>query len=687
MNSTLFMTADTVYYALAALTSLTLLTKAFLIWRGQLDLFLFILCAFSSSLWSITVLITGIESNTAILNFTEVLRYGTFLLFLYFVAFTKTSRAHGVALTHYKTPITLSLAGFILLIVSGILPVDTVNNVPASSEINNLGLLCLALSGFIILLLISRNLTTEQKLNAHYLILGMTLIFTYDVFCFSIHYIVDSWEHHLLAARGVITAIVSFIFIFTLKTNIWNQRVSVSHSTARHTTLLILSLCYLSLIVGVTYWIVESKANDRGLTLALVLIIASFFLVTLYTSEQKWAHIKVFLNKHFYNYKYEYREEWLRFIRTLSQGGPGAHLLETVIEALAQIVGSRGGLLWLRSDSGHYDLVTHSNFDPPDCKREANDASLARFLENWQWIIDLDEYEKDKELYDDLQLPDWITADKRVWLIVPLMQDVELLGFVMLPHPEVKHTINWEDHDLLKTAGRQATTHLAQLLTVQALVEAREFQAFNKLAAFVIHDLKNLVAQLSLVVSNAQKHKHNPEFMEDAIHTVDHSVSKMNRLLAQLKKGQIQPSSSNQLDIIALLKQVIDERSCQDPKPTFHSSLENLKITANKDRLSATFEHLIQNAQDATPPYGEVTIKATYENGQFTIYIIDNGCGMDSLFLRDRLFRPFDSTKGQGGMGIGAYESREYIREINGDISVHSEPGKGSTFTLTLPTG
>jgi len=679
------MTADTIYYALATLTSLILLTRAFLIWRGQLDLFLFILCAFSSSLWSMTVLITGIETNTAVINFTEILRYGAFFLFLYFVACTKTNQAHGVALTHYKIPITLSLTGFILLIISGILPINTVSNVSSAFEINNLGLLCLALSGLIILLLINRSLTTEQKLNTHYLILGMALIFTYDVFCFSIRYLFESWEHHLLAARGVITAIASFIFIFTLKTNMWNKRVSVSHSTARHTTLLILSLCYLSLIAGITYWVVENQANGSGLTLAFVLIIASFFLVTLYTSEQKWAYIKVFLNKHFYNYKYEYREEWLRFIRTLSQGGPGAHLLETVIEALAQIVGSRGGLLWLRTDNGHYDLVTHSNFDPPNCKRKANDCSLARFLENWQWIIDLDEYEKDKELYHDLQLPDWITADKRVWLIVPLMQDVELLGFVMLPHPEVKHTINWEDHDLLKTAGRQAATHLAQLLAVQALVEAREFQAFNKLAAFVIHDLKNLVAQLSLVVSNAQKHKHNPEFMEDAIHTVDHSVSKMNRLLTQLKKGHIQSDSSNQLNIIALLKQVIDERSYQDPKPTFHSSLEKLNITANKDRLSATFEHLIQNAQDATPPYGEVTIKADYENEQFTIHITDNGCGMDSLFIRDRLFRPFDSTKGQGGMGIGAYESREYIRELNGDLSVHSKPGKGTTFTLILP--
>ncbi len=682
------MTLEFVCYTFASGASLFLLARAFLVWQGQLDLFLFIICVFFSSLWSIMTLVIGIDVtyNAAIINFTEIFRYAAFFLFLYFFAFTKDKNTDHRVLTHYKLSVALSLTGFILLVISGVLPANTSHELLTAFEINHIGLFCLALSGLIMLLIMYRRVTTEQALNAHrFLFFGMIFIFSYDAFCFVISYFFTAWAYHLFVVRGIVLGLVSILFLFILKTDVWSKRISVSHSAARHTLLLILSLCYLSFMVGIAYWVEQNQGNSSGLALTFMLIIASFFLVTLYTSEQKWAHIKVFLNKHFYNYKYEYREEWLRFIRTLSRGGPGAHLLETVIEALAQIVGSRGGLLWLRSNTGHYDLVTYSDFDPLDCRREVNDSSLVQFLKNWQWIIDLDEYEQDRALYHDLQLPDWIAADTRIWLIVPLMQDVELLGFVVLPHPEVKHAINWEDHDLLKTAGRQATTHIAQLLAVQALVEAREFQAFSQLAAFVIHDLKNLVAQLSLVVSNAKKHKHNPEFMEDAIHTVDNSVSKMNRLLAQLRKGQIQPAVSNQLDIIALLRQVVDERSCQEPKPIFYSAIKKLNITANRDRLNATFEHLIQNAQDATPTDGEVTIKAVYDNENFIITITDTGCGMDAIFIRDRLFRPFDSTKGQGGMGIGAYESREYIRELSGDIAVHSIPGRGTTFTLTLP--
>ena len=268
------------------------------------------------------------------------------------------------------------------------------------------------------------------------------------------------------------------------------------------------------------------------------------------------------------------------------------------------------------------------------------------------------------------------------------MQDIELLGFVVIPHPVAKHQINWEDHDLLKTAGRQAASHLAQLMAVQALVEAREFQAFSKLSAFVIHDLKNLVAQLSLVVSNAAKHKHNPEFMDDAIKTVDHSVSKMNRLLAQLRQGRTaaQPPSDNQkVELNTLINDVVNERSNQTPQPRFHSQCDEIYIAANTDRIASVLEHIIQNAQDATPPDGWVNVKLTSEDNLAAIEISDNGCGMDQAFIHNRLFRPFDTTKGQGGMGIGVYESREYIQELKGSIHVTSEPGNGTTFTISLP--
>ena len=116
------------------------------------------------------------------------------------------------------------------------------------------------------------------------------------------------------------------------------------------------------------------------------------------------------------------------------------------------------------------------------------------------------------------------------------MQERELVAFIVLSRPDTPRELNWEDSDLLKTCGRQAASYLTLLRLSEALADARQFEAFNRLSAYVVHDLKNLAAQLSLVVSNARRHMHSPGFVEDAIDTVDNATRKMNRMLAQLRK-------------------------------------------------------------------------------------------------------------------------------------------------------
>ncbi len=204
-----------------------------------------------------------------------------------------------------------------------------------------------------------------------------------------------------------------------------------------------------------------------------------------------------------------------------------------------------------------------------------------------------------------------------------------------------------------------------------------------------MHDLKNVIAQLSLVVTNAEKHKGNPAFVDDAIQTVDHSVVKMNKLLKQLKPGYIQTDNSlfEKVSLHGLLLKVVVLRGEGKPIPVLHSheNVNELIVQADSDRLISVFEHLVQNAQEATPDDGSVDIRLDQKNGMAVIEIEDDGSGMDALFVRNRLFRPFDSTKGGTGMGIGVYESRVYIQELGGEIDVMSTLGRGTIFSIQLP--
>lgn len=200
-----------------------------------------------------------------------------------------------------------------------------------------------------------------------------------------------------------------------------------------------------------------------------------------------------------------------------------------------------------------------------------------------------------------------------------------------------------------------------------------------------MHDLKNLIAQLSLVVSNAARHKNNPQFMEDAIQTVDNSVTKMNRMLAQLRSGRDPEKQRSQLDLCEELTDVVKTMSAGSPVPRADCQATGLHIRADKDRFGAVIGHVIRNAQDATPDDGMVIVRLFKQHDQAVVEVQDTGEGMDEAFVRDRLFKPFESTKGTSGMGIGAYETREYIRSLGGEVEVLSRPGQGTTFRMRIP--
>jgi putative PEP-CTERM system histidine kinase len=300
-------------------------------------------------------------------------------------------------------------------------------------------------------------------------------------------------------------------------------------------------------------------------------------------------------------------------------------------------------------------------------------------------VINLTDLRRDPDTYDALELPAAVYADDQLWLIVPLRHDDELMGFVILARSRAAQVVNWEVMDMLKTAARQASSYLALDRAARALADARQFEGFNRLSAFVVHDLKNLIAQLSLVAKNAERHRHNPAFVDDAIATIKNSVDKMNRLLGQLR-GPVAGAAGVGVDLRALVAEVVRTRAAQEPAPVLETALMTpLRVRADPDRLAAVISHIVQNAQEATPRDGRVVVHLSRIAGQAVIEVRDTGVGMDADFVRERLFKPFDSTKGLTGMGVGAYETREFVASMGGRVVVDSVPGHGTVFRLFVP--
>ncbi len=253
----------------------------------------------------------------------------------------------------------------------------------------------------------------------------------------------------------------------------------------------------------------------------------------------------------------------------------------------------------------------------------------------------------------------------------------------MLSQPRSRIRLNWEVTDLLKIAGNQAASYLAQQQSANALMVARQFESFNRMSTFIVHDLKNLIFQLSLLVTNAEKHRDNPEFQKDMMDTLDNSVKKMKLLLHKLNSGDsIEGPAPLSLD--KLLTQAVQLKSQFEPRPTLALEDTGLTLLANWGRMERVVGHLIQNAIEASARDGKVIVRLTRQGENAIIEISDNGAGMSEEFMRARLFKPFETTK-SAGMGVGVFESREYMQELGGHLAVTSREGTGTTFTMTVP--
>jgi putative PEP-CTERM system histidine kinase len=244
-------------------------------------------------------------------------------------------------------------------------------------------------------------------------------------------------------------------------------------------------------------------------------------------------------------------------------------------------------------------------------------------------------------------------------------------------------SLNYEDRDLLKTVGNHIAVHLAQEQSDNMLAEAQQFEAYNRTTAFLMHDLNNLIAQQSLIVANAEKHKRNPEFVDDAIGTIAGSVERMKRVMKQLKTGA--PATAAKLsELKFVVSTAVDRCSAKKPVPTLKLNGVDVRVAVNAEELTMVLTHLVRNAQDACPEDGVVEVSLRQADGAATVTVADNGVGMSAEFVRDHLFRPFDSTKGSQGMGIGAYQAREFARKTGSDLRVQSEPGKGTSVSITI---
>lgn len=555
-----------VSYLFAFATYLVLATLLVFSWRGRAQGVWIVLASIASMIWAglVSAAELGVPLSFEVLQLSELARSASWCLFLLGALDEKTEKSTKHSLL-FKGALGLTIA---------LLCVCTLFAIPAFSEFLQLpGVLlrdsvlfvwvALAIAGMTLIEQIFRNSSASQRWAAKFLCLGIGCIFAYDFFMYSDALLFKRISLSLWEARGIVNGMAApLIAIAIARSPKYELDIHVSRHVVFHTATILGAGTYLLLMAVVGYFI-RFYGGTWGSLLQIVFFFgAGLLLLTLLFSDKIRAKVRVFLSKHFFSYKHDYRDEWLKFTQNLAASVDSVP--ERIIQSMIKLTESNGGILWEKTESGQYALTTRWHMPEVAAMDASSLSSLALFMAKTQWLIDFDEYERDPDLYEGLSIPEWLLSVPNAWFIVPLMFKGECLGFILVKRSELQKTINWEDRDLLKTAGQQAASHLAQHQADQALMQSRQFEAFNRLSAYIVHDLKNILAQQSLIVANAEKHKHNPEFVDDVIATVKNSVARMTGLMAQMRSGE-RGAKAKPVNLGELLVKVVDTTTGREP--------------------------------------------------------------------------------------------------------------------------
>ncbi len=682
MNPTLLVT----FFSCAAAAYAVLGLLASLGWRGDVRGGVFAVAVWVSGGWAASLILVnlGAEGVVRALPLIECARIAVWLLFI--------ASLHVINPKRLLPQLWEKPGGRLLMLLwvgSLLFSLVMVAVGLQANQIWVIALLLLIVAGLVGLENLFRRANAETRWRLKFLVLGIGGLLVFDFILYADFLLFRVQNNSLWAARGIVnTVMVPLLAVAAARNRSWAIDIQISRQVVFQSSIGLISGLYLLGLALGGYYIRYRGGAWGEVAQIVVLFMGGVFFIALLTSKQFRSRVRVYVSKHFFSYQFDYLEQWLKFTQLLASNTVTRPIESCALEAMAQLVESPRGQLWLK-DGTRYELVAHRNMTAPVPALEANSAMIQSLAEKG-WVIDLEA--RDPERFNPM-IPEWLGQQTGARLVVPLLWQSELTGFVVLSQPHGGLQTNWEVNDLLKVAGRQAASYLAQARAAKELLVARQFESFNKMSAFIVHDLKNLVSQLDLVSANAARLIDRPDFQKDMLDTVANSVQRMKRLLDQLQDARMPSEHAVVLNTHEICQRATASFKSAPVPPVLESdAAAGMEVVANPEKLERVIRHLLANAQDAvlarngTLPDKQAAVRlscAAQTADMILLQVDDDGIGMSPEFVRTKLFQPFESTKSHG-TGLGMYESREYIRKLGGQMQVESEMGKGTTVKIFL---
>jgi putative PEP-CTERM system histidine kinase len=509
---------------------------------------------------------------------------------------------------------------------------------------------------------------------------GMIGILAVLIFYYSQGLLYRTINMNLVPVRSGIVTIGALLVGYSKLFRGNDVRIVVSRLVLYRSLTLVATGCYLlflGLIGEGMRYLGVNVSRDLSIFVAFT---SGILLLIVVMSGQLRRKFKVLISKHFFRHKHDYRTEWLRFTERLALCKSRVETHDAILTTFRQTFGLQGASLYLFDRSSKtFSLEATQNLPGRTLDLAGTLPIISYFTEKDRVFSSFNnEYVPTREEAEFIE-------KSGARQIVPLMENNDIEGLIVLGAQLVKERFTYEASNLMKTFARQAVLSLLNMRLSEELAETREIAAVAKISSFVVHDLKNLVSTLSLLLSNAEQYMGDPGFQEDMIETMRNTLGKMQGLMQRLrgmpKKLEMK---REQTDIAFLVREIVEDVRRTKPRTEILHRGCSVDAAVDVEEMKKVVLNLLLNALDASGDTGTVSVTTGRNGRSLYVKVEDGGCGMTQEFMNDDLFKPFRSTK-KRGLGIGLYQCKQIVEAHHGSIGVESASGKGAIFTVSLP--
>ena len=476
---------------------------------------------------------------------------------------------------------------------------------------------------------------------------------------------------------------VGIFLFYVIRYKLFNLQIFISRYIVYNSFVLAVIGFYLLALGGVGIGVRYLGYSIPFIIKWLFIFVTGLIVFMLLLSHELRTRVKLFINTHFFENKYDYRSEWVKFSGLLSKTNTREEVIRSLQSIIQESMFVQKVRIWLGNDVDGFTLQEESEGRRPFASAE---EPLVRYLRYNNFFLHF-QGEPRQGVDDEIELVGTspLVQEYNINLAAPLVCANEFFGFVALDEELSGLPFNQDDVDLITALSSQAAVSLMTIKLGVTLSEARELSLINKVSAFVLHDLKNAAAMLSLLNQSAPKHIHKPEYQHDMMEAVENALNRIQRVMKRLQFAKAtEVVTLETINLSASIKSYCNSMENMWEDIELKSAIAgNCFIKGSPDWIQNILENLFINAKDAITGTGVILVEMTDIDEKIIIDVSDNGMGISNEFIENKLFRPFQTTKDQG-LGIGLWQVKHYVESMGGNIEAYSS-SSGTRFRVSFP--